>query len=145
MDLEKYQKNTFNPDQFDSDFGEFTKEVSGIVDVTAPDGASKREQMTAFLSDETSNPKCIYPKLHAITDGQIANHRDSAEHLLDQVSLLTEPYRGVYEAFIRQNLVQADLIMAMKLYNEAATADKKSSAREEFMKLNVELYGEPDK
>ena len=113
--------------------------------MTAPDGESKREQMAAFLSDEISNPQCTYPKLHAITDEQIANHRDSAERLLDQVSLLAEPYRGVYEEFIRQNLVQADLAMAMKSYNEAVTADAKSSAREEFMRLNVELYGEPDK
>lgn len=52
---------------------------------------------------------------------------------------------AVYEEFIRQNLVQADLAMAMKSYNEAVTADAKSSAREEFMRLNVELYGEPDK
>ena len=145
MNTEIQPETAFRSEEFESVFEKFTKQIPGVVAATSPEGAGKREQIAEFLSDNIDGLKCSYPRLDSLTDEQTESHRDSAKLLLDQVSLLSEPRRSVYESFIRQNLLQADLVMAMKRYNEATEKDEKNSAREEFMRLNVEMYGEPDR
>lgn len=141
----KQINSTFNPEQFNAEFETFTSEIPGVISATSPDQASKQEQMRAFLADEIDNPDCVYPRLDALTADEIASHQSSAQSLLDQASLLGEPHRSVHEAFINQNLLQANLVLAMKLYNEAVSAEDKNIARERFMHFNIELYGEPDR
>lgn len=143
--IETQETPIFNPEQFDTDFEAFTKTIPSIVAVTAPDRSDKTTQLGAFLNDEIENLDLTYPKLDAITPEQIESIRAEAHRLMDQITLLDEPRRGVYEAFVAQNVLQAELAIAMKAYKIAETDEEKSIAREQFMRRNIELYGEPDK
>jgi len=93
--IETQETPIFNPEQFDTDFEAFTKTIPSIVAVTAPDRSDKTTQLGAFLNDEIENLDLTYPKLDAITPEQIESIRAEAHRLMDQITLLDEPRRGV--------------------------------------------------
>lgn len=145
MSIDLPKKQEFNQDKFDKDFDAFTREVVGPVAASNPDKDSKQEQMRLFLANEIDNPKMVYPKAGTLTPDKVQGHRESAEKLLKQVEHLGEPHKSVYGDFIKNNLRQTDLVMAMANYKSVETPEDRAIAAKEFMSLNIEQYGEPDK
>ncbi len=139
------EQSPFSIEQFNADIEAFNKEIPSVIAVVNPDPESAQEQKSAFLSGEIDNPNFTYSKITAVTADQVASYEVTAEQLLAQAARLGDPHRAVYEEFIRDNLQKAMLVMAMKTYNEAETPAEKDAARQDFMRLNTELFGEPDR
>lgn len=142
---EKTNISDFDLERFDIDFQGFIKEIPGPVSATSPDAEDKKLQLSAFLDNTIDNLSLTYPKIDALTPDIVEKHRNNAQSLLERVSLLGQPQRQVYESFIEQNILQADLVWSIREYKDAATDAEKSEARKNFMQINIELYGEPDR
>lgn len=135
----------FDIEQFNADVEAFNKDVPSFIAAVRPDPEHAKAQKAAFLAGEVENPMFIYPTLATMTADTIKSYQATAGELLAQADQLNEPHRTVYEEFIEYNLQKAALLAAMRSYNEAKTPGEKNAARQDFMRWNVELFGEPDR
>lgn len=136
---------------------------SGFTDYTRfdSDPASRAEQRRAFLDASTWAPAYIYPKLNTLSDvraGDSDNQEDA--YLLDQKGNIHEAIMVLEAARLDGDMdgdeldVYADFhelrlkrIMLVEEARNMLYADSSSAvevARQEFMSLNREVYGEFD-
>ena len=57
---------------------------------------------------------------------------------------IPQDWEEPYQAFVKGKALQAELMDAMRRYNQAESDADKEAAQADFMKLNIEQYGEPD-
>lgn len=102
------------------------------------------EQKSLFLSGEVENPQHDYSKLddidfagnqQAIADmgARLAGHPD-----------MNPKFLSVYGQFINNYASKTELMRLAHGYNHVDDEDEKSKIAAEYMKLNIEQYGEPD-
>ena len=114
------------------------KAITGYV----PRNAS--EQKAAFLNGEIRNPHHEYDRLDAID----FDERRRAVSVTGDAILASEEmnpkFVSAYEQFIDGYKARTHLMELAQAYNHAADETVKASLRDEYMKLNIELYGAPD-
>ena len=112
-----------------------------LITSTVP--ANAKEQKELFIAGDVPVPEHTYPRL-AIEDSVI----DEIRELGDTISRspdLDKKHAAVYEAFVDGYAKKTRLMQAMHEVKTAETEVLRDEARSEFMALNVELYGAPDK
>ena len=102
------------------------------------------EQKDLFLSGEIRNPDHEYGKLDAIDfdsnrqkiiaiGEKLASHPDTKEKYVD-----------VYQQFAQNYVNKTNFMELASKFKNAESDDEKEAVKSDFMKLNVELFGEPD-
>lgn len=112
-----------------------------LITSTVP--ANAKEQKDLFIAGKISVPEHVYPKL-AIEDAVI----DEIQALGDTIAsspALDVKHAHVYEEFVEQYVKKTRLMRAMYDVKTAETDELRDTARKEFMELNIELYGAPDR
>lgn len=102
------------------------------------------EQKKLFLSGEIRNPDHEYTKLAAI---DFATNRQKISEIGER--LVSHPetqdkYTGVYQQFIQNYLDKTRFMELANAFNNAETIEERETAKNNYMQLNIELYGEPD-
>lgn len=111
--------------------------------LTATVAANAKEQKQQFLSGATELPIFVYERLQEITSADFEEITHIGHKL--QESLADEPkYLQAYAEFVDTYLKKTRLLQVMNEYNHADDESAKNAAHEEFMRLNIELFGEPD-
>ena len=102
-------------------------------------------QKRAFLSDEIRNPDHTYAKLDAIdfTERSQSIAQAGEEILAD--SALNPKHVAAYEQFVTGYLDKNRLMELAHAFKHETDPAEKERIRGEYMSLNIELYGEPDK
>jgi hypothetical protein len=99
-------------------------------------------QKEAFLKGEIDNPAHTYTKLKTY---DFQTNRDKIQELSAQISAHPEvnpKHHEMYEEFTAVSLKTLRLMEIAAVLPEAA-AEEKSQLEQEFMQLNIELYGAP--
>lgn len=105
---------------------------------------NRAEQKELFLSGGVRNPDHQYAKLAAIDFESNRQKITAIGEMLSTHEDTKEKYANVYNQYIQNYINKTNF---MELANKVKTAesdDEKQVAEEEFKKLNIELYGEPD-
>lgn len=137
------QTEQFDYEKLDSNIESLTTGVPGIVSATNPDLETKQLVIDRFLANEIENPDFSYSKIEKVTTDTVASVRDRAEAVLLQGGI-PQDWEEPYQAFVKGKALQAELMDAMRRYNQAESDADKEAAQADFMKLNIEQYGEPD-
>jgi len=111
-----------------------------LITNTVPSNAT--DQKKRFIADEIHYPEHIYPKLE-IEDKQLDDISRVGDKLL-KASDLDAKHTSVYEDFIAGYERKTRLMQLMHQVKNSSSDNEKQEARQEFMRLNTELYGEPD-
>jgi hypothetical protein len=102
------------------------------------------EQKNAFLAGTIHNPDHVYPKLEAID----FNDRYTVIDLKGQEVLsnpeLEQKFQPVYDEFVEGYKNKTRLMELAHIYKHTSDVDEKARVKEEYMALNIELYGAPD-
>lgn len=112
-----------------------------LISSTVP--ANAKEQKALFIADKVPVPDHVYPKL-AIKDTVI----DEIQRLGDTIigsPMLDAKHSHVYEEFVGAYTKKTRLLRAMHDVKTADTDETREAAHKEFMELNIELYGMPDR
>ena len=103
------------------------------------------EQKELFLNGEVRNPDHVYGKLDVIDfDDRFSKIQNIGANLITHPDI-PEKYTGVYEQFVDNYMNKTRFMQLAHTFKHAASEDERADARDEFMRLNVELFGEPDK
>src|SRR6266542_3205929 len=116
-------------------------EPKPVANFVPQDATAQRE---LFLSGEQRNPNHTYTSLSEIDfDERVKAIHDIGQRLVDYPNL-NPKYKETYQRFIDDYSAKTHF---MELANKIKTATdevERNQAKEEFMTLNKELYGEPD-
>lgn len=105
--------------------------------------ANAAEQKELFLADEIDRPRHVYTKLDEMDLHDRLHEINAIGNVL--LSELDNPkFLSVYSGFTEGYLAKTSLMDLAKSYNNATDEDDKIRLREEFMTLNVEIYGSPE-
>lgn len=114
-----------------------------IVSATSPD--NKAQAKLEFLNNrELQQPNHVYGKLDAVNDENIYMIRRIG-NFFAQSEYVREKYKVVYHDFIESYVKKTKLMRLMSKYRHTSNLNDKSKIREEFMEINKEEYGEPDR
>jgi len=123
-------------------FGELTSLEPKPVGDFVP--ANAVEQKDLFLSGGVRNPEHQYERLSAIDfDANRLSIANIGERILTHPDA-QEKYIGAYRQFISNYIRKTDFVELAYKVKAAETDEEKATAKLNYMKLNVELYGEPD-
>lgn len=117
------------------------QEPKPIANFVPTDAAEQKE---LFLSGAVLNPNHQYDKLAAI---DFKAKRENINRIGEQIlgsSDANPKYAEVYEQFIQNYINKTNLMELVNASKTAETDEEKVAAKEAFMKMNIELYGEPD-
>lgn len=111
-----------------------------LITNTVPSNGAEQKEL--FLSGEIGVPVHMYPKLNVLYE-RIAAIKAIGNELRDNPAM--EPkFLPVYESFV-SGYQKKTVLMQLMARVKSCDASDKQNATSEFMKLNIELYGEPDK
>lgn len=102
------------------------------------------EQKAAFLNGEVRNPDHAYPRLEGVDYNKIKQDIEELGEQIVSSPELNPKFAIAYEDFIENYLLKNRLINLAHIYNSSTVDDEKAAAKDEFVKINIELYGEPD-
>lgn len=112
--------------------------------VTAYVPKNAAEQKAAFLRGEVRNPEHEYDRVDAIDFAQRNDELAQAGEQLLAAPEMNPKFTGVYESFVDDYKKKTQLLELARAYNHAVDGDEKAKLREDYMRLNIELYGAPD-
>lgn len=136
--VEEVEKNPSIEDLFSQLTELEPKPIANFVPVNAA------EQKRQFLSGEIVNPDHHYEKLNAI-DFEVKRQKiiEIGEQLFTHQDT-QEKYLGVYQQFIQNYLNKTNFMELATKVKSAESDEERDTAKSEYMKLNIELFGEPD-
>jgi hypothetical protein len=103
------------------------------------------EQKQAFLNGDTRNPDHDYDKLTGIDfDGRAAAIAGIGESLLGHADM-NPKHASAYREFVDGYLAKTRFMELAMQYKQATDPAEKAALREEYMQLNIEMYGAPDR
>lgn len=123
-------------------FEELLKNEPKPIQTFVPGNATEQKEL--FLSGAIATPDHTYPKLAAITfesvQASIAGTAERIQEELEDDPAMQSTYGLFADRYIKTSQLQA---VAAEMHNPESVSSKEV-LEEEFMKLNVELYGQPD-
>lgn len=114
-----------------------------VVYNTVPEDGD--EQKAAYLRGEITQPRHEYRRLNEF---DLEQRKADLEHLgaeLMENPALNPKFAASYGEFVQTYQTQALLLENARTYNLTDDPEEKQRAASEFMRLNIERYGEPDK
>lgn len=107
-------------------------------------GSDAEDQKDRFLSGESFVPNNNYNLLAAIDfDALRASIREKTDEILAREDL-NPKFAATYEGFAQDYLKKVDLMDLANQLKGAANPEVRASISERYMKINIELYGEPE-
>ena len=105
--------------------------------------ANDQEEKNLFLAGEHRLPEHTYPNL-AIDDEKLEAIRQIGDAILADPRL-DPKHEVVYREFVEGYLRKTRLMQHAYRTKAASTDEERENAKRDFMELNVELYGAPDR
>lgn len=102
------------------------------------------EQKELFLNGEIRNPDHEYGKLDAI---DFESNRQKVIAIGEKLSShpdTKDKYVNVYQQFVQNYVNKTNFMELAHKYKTAESEDERATSKADYMKLNVELFGEPD-
>ena len=126
-------------------FDQILESEPKLVTNYVPEKLSAEQQKADFMSGNIRNPNHVYDRLDSVNIEKAFHSIEmTGRSILDHTDL--DPRHAVvYEEFVESYLKKTRLMELAREFNHAEEPDKKAHLRDEYMRLNVELYGEPDK
>lgn len=112
-----------------------------ITNFVPSDGQAQKD---AFLKHEITNPDHEYGKLNAIDFDEQLEEINRIGNFILKDPTIDDTYTSAYKDFITNYTKKTELMARAFQYKHAADESEKEAAREKYMTLNRELYGEPD-
>lgn len=104
---------------------------------------NKDEQKELFLSGNQTKPENSYSKVDAIDFDARREQIRSLGDLVVNHDDVDDKQRAVYEQFVERYIAQTNFLeLAHKVKH--LTGDEKEAAKADFMRLNIELNGQPE-
>lgn len=107
--------------------------------------ANAKDEKEKFLSGQIDIPDHNYPSLDAINFSEVAAQIERDGGVLIANPDLSKHYTDAYEDFTRNYLAKTRLMQLAHEYKLAENETERSNIGREYMALNIELYGEPDR
>jgi hypothetical protein len=106
--------------------------------------ANRAEEKRAVLADEKRCPEHDYALLNAIDFEAVETEiEELGQQILADPSLNLK-YRTAYAEFVEGYKKKTELIRLARAFKSEQDVAAKSRIKEQYMALNIELYGEPD-
>lgn len=105
--------------------------------------ANAKEQKALFIAGEMPVPQHVYPRLDI--DDSVIDDIQELGRTIAKSPELNKKHAAVYEAFVDGYAKKTRMMQTMHEVKIAETEELRDKARKEFMALNIELYGAPDK
>jgi hypothetical protein len=102
------------------------------------------EQKEAFLSGDVRNPNHVYGKLDAI---DFESNRQKIAKIGEKLYVhadTPDKYVGVYQQFIQNYIDKTNFMELAHIVKNTDSDEEKAKASADYMKLSIEVYGEPD-
>ncbi len=112
-----------------------------ITNFVPSDAVAQKE---LFNSGDVRNPDHLYAKLDAIDFDDTINKIEIIGEIFQDGETINPKHLPAYEQFINDYIKKTELMQAARNYKSALSSEEKSAAAIDFMKLNIELYSEPD-
>ncbi|MDN5275026.1 MAG: hypothetical protein JWP06_927 [Candidatus Saccharibacteria bacterium] len=129
-------------DTVSSQFKTLEELNKSIVTSFVPSDA--KEQKRAFLKGQIVNPDHDYSKLDNRDYDETAEAIQVAGEVILTNPLLNPKFKTEYEQFIDRYQKNNRLMQLAREYNAAFDPIERDEIRREYMRLNIELFGEPD-
>ena len=107
-----------------------------------PSVESAQPQKADFLSDAIRNPDHEYDKLDALDLNSMQAQTKELRHMILEHAEIGK-YRPVYEEFLDGYNKKTHLMSLARSFNHADDEVEKATIKQEYMQLNIELYGAP--
>ncbi|MBC7943301.1 DUF1704 domain-containing protein [Candidatus Saccharibacteria bacterium] len=115
-----------------------------LVTNFVPEKQNAQKQKGDFLSGDIRNPDHVYDKLDAIDfDDAQAKIEIIGQSLFDHPDL-NPKHISSYEEFVEGYKKKTRLMELARAFKNADDEGVKAQLKQEYMQLNIELYGEPD-
>lgn len=101
------------------------------------------EQKQLFLTEQVRNPQHIYDKLESKNFSESIENINHIGTKILSSSSLNPKFNTVYEDFINNYDKKTRLMEQANLFNTATSSDDRKAAKERYMSINIESYGEP--
>ena len=132
-------------ESIDNLFNQILESEPKLVTNFVPEAASAAQQKTDFMAANIRNPNHLYDRLDSIDfEKSSASIMASGERLLSHPDL--DPKQSaIYGEFIDGYLKKTRMLELARGFKHADNPNEKAHLKNEYMQLNIELYGEPDK
>lgn len=127
----------------EQEFEAFLSKKPSLVSNTVP--TNKEEAKAGFLNGDASKPDADFSKLQANSEQLLERMRAEGNILLRDASVLQPQFIHEYRSYIEWAVGDVRLGHLMDCYNQTDDVAEKARIRSEFMKINIEIFGEPDK
>lgn len=129
----------------DKVFNELLSLEPKLVTVYVPEKQHAIDQKEGFLNGVIDNPSHAYDRLESINFPDTYSSIEAAGGELLEITQAEGKLAGVYEDFVTEYEKKTRFMELSKLYKTAENEAKRSEVRNEWMRLNIELYGEPER
>lgn len=116
-----------------------------LITVYVPEKQSASDQKELFLNGDIDNPWHVYDRLEKINFPDTYSSIEAVGSELLGITQNESKMTGVYEDFVTEYKEKTRFMELSKLYKGAEDETERVKLRDEWMRLNVELYGEPER
>lgn len=102
-------------------------------------------QKTAFLAGEINNPSHAYPKLEQIDYDERYRHLDRLVSSVTSHPDMNDKFTGTYTDFVEGYRKKTQFMELARDYKATNNDELRRVIKSQYMELNIDLYGEPDK
>ena len=137
---------------FESNFGKnelidtrevFKESEPKVISAFTPENAN--EAKSEFLeNDNLSHPNNEYEKLNSSEIENLYQNISNAILVVENDNSLGEIEREMYNSQLETRIKTVKMLEAACNFRKAESLADKQKSQEEFMKNNIEVYGEPD-
>ena len=133
------------PESITSLFNQILDSEPKLITYYVPEKFIAEEQKADFLAGKVRNPNHLYDRLDNVDIEKDASNIETIGRNLLGHADLPPKHRVVYEEFIDGYLKKNHLMELAREFKHTDDPAEKLRLKDEYMKLNIELYGEPDK
>lgn len=125
-------------------YDELLENEPKLVTNSVPEKSSGIQQKSEFLSGTTRNPNHIYDKLDAYDEDSAIKTFKQIESKIINNSNISQKQIPVYMDFIDNYIKKANFLSLARDFKKCQDSNEKSKIVEEYMAINIELYGKPE-
>jgi hypothetical protein len=114
-----------------------------LVTNYVPEEQNALEQKELFMSGKVRNPRHNYNKLDGVDFRETRTKINQIGYGILFNENLNPKHRSVYEEFISEYSDKTRFMELAYAFNHAYDENEKAKTKQDYMRLNVELYGEP--
>lgn len=142
MENEHTQQSAYEQLSLPDLFSKLVENEPKLVTNFVPEDATS--QKVSFIAGDVRNPSHSYPKLNSVDYSGRYDSLDSLSSAVVSHSDMNSKFTEVYADFV-EGYKKKTRLMELARDFKVADGEQKNILKEEYMALNIELYGKPDK